>query len=523
MTIQELFALLFFAFSAVALLTGFPVAFSLGGVSLIFAGIGYSLGLFDPSFLGFYPERIFGIITNEVLVAIPLFVAMGVILERSKVAEELLYSMARLMGKIPGGLGISVTIVGALLAASTGIVGATVVAMGLVSLPLMLRNGYSKPLACGSIASAGTLGQIIPPSTVLILLGDALSPAYQQAQLKAGNFSPEPLSVGDLFAGGLLPGLMLAGLYIVLQLIVAIIWPKSSPPIQRADGDDGAPSWAGLLRALISPLLLIFAVLGSIIAGVATPTEAASVGAVGATFLAGMKCDPRWNRPIMLGLVALVALLILRGFVDLRVTLSDKSVGTWVAIAAACVLSLMTVGSLMISFAKLHAQKLLAPTFQSTVKITSMIFSIMIGAALFSLVFRGMGGDDIVHDFLTGLPGGLIAVTFVVLAVMFVLGFFLDIVEIIYIVVPLVAPVLFFMGAQPIWLGIMMCLILQTSFLTPPFGFSLFYLKGVAPPEIKTTDIYKGIAPFVGIQLLALVMIWIWPGIVTWLPNLMNN
>lgn len=519
---QDAFVLFFFVVSCLALLTGFPVAFSLGGIALAFAGLGYLVGMFDPSFLGFYPERIFGIITNEVLVAIPIFVAMGVILERSKVAEELLYSMARLMGRVPGGLGISVTIVGALLAASTGIVGATVVAMGLVSLPLMLRNGYSNSLACGTIASAGTLGQIIPPSTVLILLGDALSPAYQQAQLSSGNFSPEPLSVGDLFAGALLPGLMLAGLYIVYQLVVAILFPKSSPPVREEIGADPV-TVMDLLRALVAPMLLILSVLGSIIAGVATPTEAAAVGAVGATFLAGLKTGPSWNRLILAALAALVAVLILRGLVDLRITQSEKSALTWTAIIAAAVLSTITLTGLFAAFAKLHQMAVLAPAFRSTVRITSMIFSIMIGAALFSLVFRGLGGDDIVHEMLTGLPGGLLTVTLVVLGVMFILGFFIDIVEIIYIVVPLVAPVLFVMGAHPIWLGIMMSVILQTSFLTPPFGFSLFYLKGVAPPEVKTSHIYKGIIPFVGLQLLALVILWVWPGIITWLPSLLNG
>jgi TRAP-type mannitol/chloroaromatic compound transport system permease large subunit len=273
----------------------------------------------------------------------------------------------------------------------------------------------------------------------------------------------------------------------------------------------------------VAPMLLILSVLGSIIAGVATPTEAAAVGAVGATFLAGLKTGRSWNRLILAALAALVAVLILRGLVDLRITQSEKSALTWTAIIAAAVLSTITLTGLFAAFAKLHQMAVLAPAFRSTVRITSMIFSIMIGAALFSLVFRGLGGDDIVHEMLTGLPGGLLTVTLVVLGVMFILGFFIDIVEIIYIVVPLVAPVLFVMGAHPIWLGIMMSVILQTSFLTPPFGFSLFYLKGVAPPEVKTSHIYKGIIPFVGLQLLALVILWVWPGIITWLPSLLNG
>ncbi|WP_292894720.1 TRAP transporter large permease [Nitratireductor sp.] len=520
---QEIFLTIYFVASCLVLLTGFPVAFTLGGIALIFAGIGASIGLFNLSFLGYFPERLYGIITNDVLVAIPIFVAMGVILERSKVAEELLYSMARLFGRLPGGLGISVTIVGALLAASTGIVGATVVAMGLVSLPLMLRHRYSPRLASGSIAAAGTLGQIIPPSTVLILLGDALSPAYQQAQLKQGNFAPEPLSVGDLFAGALFPGLALAGLYIMWQIAVAIFAPQLCPPVREESVPAEKHPLREALRALVAPLVLIIAVLGSIIAGIATPTEAASVGAVGAIFLAGLRGGQTGNSLIVLAIVALVVALGLQAFFDLRVARSQIPLGDVVAIFLAAVSVVLVLTGLGVSFLKLHKAGVMASAFQSTVKITVMIFSIMIGAALFSLVFRGMGGDDIIHEALSGLPGGLTTAIVVVLGVMFLLGFFIDIVEIIYIVVPLVAPVLFVLGADPVWLGVMMGIVLQTSFLTPPFGYALFYLKGVAPASIRTTDIYRGVIPFVGVQILALILIWFLPQIALWLPAAMGR
>lgn len=449
-------ALFMFAAVFVLLLGGYPVAFTLAGTALGFAWIGQLSGAFDPVFLEALPNRLFGIMTNETLVAVPLFVFMGVMLERSRVAENLLETMAALFGKLRGGLGVSVTLVGMLLAASTGIVGATVVTMGLLSLPTMLRRGYDPRIAAGAICASGTLGQIIPPSIVLILLGDVLSAAYQEAQHSQGVYTGDTVSVGDLFAGALLPGLVLVVLYIVYLLITAARRPESMPPADdaAADGHRGVRA----LKAMLPPLTLIVAVLGSILAGYATPTEAASVGAIGAMLLAASQ---RQLSPA-----------ILRAVVE------------------------------------------------STTRVTSMVFLILIGAQFFSLVFRGFGGDELVESILTGLPGGAFGAMLVVMLVMFLLGFVLDFIEITFVVVPIVGPVLLAMGLDPVWLGIMIAINLQTSFLTPPFGFALFYLRGVAPDSITTMDIYRGVAPFIGIQLIMLGMLALWPALATWLPSL---
>ena len=437
-----------------ALLAGFPVAFTLAGVSLLFAGIGWLTGTFDPSFLEAYPNRLFGVMGNETLVAVPLFIFMGVMLERSRLAEALLESVAGLFGRKPGGLVIAVLLVGALLAASTGIVGATVVTMGLISLPTMLKNGYDPRLASGSICAAGTLGQIIPPSIVLVLLGDQLGNAYQQAQLKLGNYSPDSVSVGDLFAGALLPGLLLVGLYIGYALWSVWRHPERAPPLAE---DSQRPSGRELWLSVLPPLLLIVAVLGSILGGIATPTEAAAVGAVGATLFALMRRQLGWQR--------------------------------------------------------------LREVLQQTVRVNAMVFAILIGAALFSLVFRGFGGDQLVHEALTALPGGKAGALIAVMLMMFALGFILDFIEITFVVVPIVAPVLFMLGVDPVWLGVMMAINLQTSFLTPPFGFALFYLRGVAPPQLRTVDIYRGAVPFIAIQLGMLTLLALWPSLATWLPG----
>lgn len=440
-----------------ALMMGYPVAFTLAGVSLIFAGLGFAFGLFDPSFLHALPLRIYGTMDNDTLLAVPLFVFMGVMLERSRIAEDLLETMAELFGNLRGGLVISVMLVGALLAASTGIVGATVVTMGLISLPTMLKAGYSPRLACGTIASAGTLGQIIPPSVILVLLGDALGNAYQQAQLKMGVFAPKTVAVGDLFVGAILPGLLLVGMYLLYLIGVAFFSPASVGATvgQRTERRPGLPMRA--LKALLPPLLLVFAVLGSIISGVATPTEAAAVGAVGATVMALIKRQLSFKR--------------------------------------------------------------LGEVSEQTVLISAMVFMILIGASLFALVFRGFGGDDLVHEALHDLPGGVFGAVFAVMLVMFLLGFVLDFIEIVFVVVPLVAPVLLAMGVDPIWLAVMIAVNLQTSFLTPPFGFALFYLRGVAPPSIRTSEIYRGVAPFIVIQLIALGLLALFPGLATWLPE----
>lgn len=453
---MEWLALVLFALVFIALLTGFPVAFTLAGVSLIFALVANLFGAFDMAFLQSIPNRIFSIMSNTNLIAVPLFVFMGIMLEQSKIAEGLLQTMEEVMRGVKGGLGIAVIIVGALLAASTGIVGATVVTMGLLALPTMLKQGYCPRVASGTICASGTLGQIIPPSIVLILLGDVLSSSYQQAQLNQGIFSPDTLSVGDLFVGALLPGMLLVLSYIGYMIFKAYTQPDKIPSHQ---GEPVAPGLVvRVIKSLLPPLMLILLVLGSILGGYATPTEAASLGALGALVLAIV------NRK----------------------------------------LSLTTLKTVM----------------QNTLQVTSMIFLIFIGAAFFSLVFRGLGGDDLITDLLTDLPGGVFTAMLIVMALMFILGFFLDFIEITYVVVPVVAPILLMMGVDPIWLGIMIAINLQTAFLTPPFGFALFYLRGVAPPELKTTDIYKGTIPFILIQLSMLVVLAIWPEIVTWLPSI---
>ena len=452
---EGVMALGLFLAAAVSLLAGFPVAFTLAGVALIFALLGIATGSFDPAFLHAFPSRLYGIMSNETLIAVPVFVFMGVMLERSKLADQLLQALAQLMHRIPGGLGLAVMLVGTLMAASTGIVGATVVTMGLLSLPTMLKHKYDPSIATGSICAAGTLGQIIPPSIVLILLADVLSNAYQQAQLRMGIFSPETISVGELFAGALLPGLMLVGLYMIYLVVVAYFKPSSMPKVEQIPGAD--VSLLTILKLLAGPLLLIVAVLGSILMGLATPTEAAAVGATGAMLLA----------------------------------LQQR---------------------------QLNILTLRAVVYQSA-KISAMVFMILIGASLFSLVFRGYGGDEYVQSLLSSLPGGELGALLVVMLVLFLLGFILDFIEITYVVIPIVGPVLLAMGIDPIWLGVMIALNLQTSFLTPPFGFSLFYLRGVAPPEIATSAIYKGVMPFIAIQLLMLGLLSLWPELATWLPG----
>ncbi|RMF11285.1 MAG: TRAP transporter large permease subunit [Alphaproteobacteria bacterium] len=521
MVVQEALDMLMFATACGLLLSGFPVAFTLAGTALIFAGIGHALGVFDISFLGAFPQRIFGNMTNEVLMAVPLFVFMGVMLERSRVAEELLDSMGKLFGNLRGGLGISVSIVGALMAASTGIVGATVVTMGLLALPTMIRRGYDPALAAGSISAAGTLGQIIPPSIVLVLLGDVLSSAYQDAQRQLGNWTAEPLSVGDLFAGALLPGLGLVLLYILYQIAVAIFRPDAAPAIPRDEIGSDEERRAALrhaLHAVVPPVVLIVAVLGSIMAGIATPTEAAGVGAMGATLLAGLRLDEARPAPIVAGGAALVLILILTSLFDLRLGRETIALTERLAIGAASLACVVLIWGIVVSLRRTFAAGILTAVSRSTLEITAMVFVILIGAAMFSLVFRGLGGDDAVHELLSGLPGGAIGAIFVVMLVMFVLGFFLDFIEITFVVVPIVAPALFFLGVDPVWLGVMMAINLQTSFLTPPFGFALFYLRGVAPESITTRQIYKGALPFVGIQVAALLILALFPAIATWLP-----
>ncbi len=516
---KEVLSLLMIVGLCSFVLLGYPVSFTLAGTALVFALAGMAVGVFDPDFLGVLPHRIYGVMTNEVLIAIPLFIFMGVMLERSKVAEELLDTMGQLFGRLRGGLGISVSVVGAMLAASTGIVGATVITMGLISLPTMLRRGYDPRLACGSIAAAGTLGQIIPPSIVLVVLGDQISNAHQEAQRTLGNFSPEPVSVGDLFAGALIPGLALVGLYIFYQIITAFINPKSSPAIPRDESMQTGNMVGRVMHALVAPLVLIVSVLGSILVGIATPTEAAGVGAIGATLLAGHRLAEGKPIPVYTAALCLIGVIILTSFVDMRVTRTNITLTENVASVVALLMCLGIIWGLLVALWRVFRIDTLQQVMRTTARLSTMIFAIIIAAQLFSLVFRGLGGDDMVHKFLTGLPGGVVGAMIVVMALLFVLGFFLDTIEILFVVVPIVGPVLLQFGLDPVWLGIMIAINLQTSFLTPPLGYALFYLRSVAPPEVTTMQIYRGVIPFVILQLMMLVILTYFPEMATWLPK----
>ena len=530
----EVLCLLMFLFTCASLLAGFPVAFTLAGASFLFALLASAFGVFDFSFLSAFPQRIFSVMTNEVLVAVPLFILMGVTLERSKVAEELLDNMGRLFGRLPGGLGYSVCVVGALMAASTGIAGATVVTMGLISLPVMLRRGYDPAISCGTIAASGTLGQIIPPSIILVLLGDQLAVAFQEAQYKLGNFAPDTVSVNELFAGALLPGLLLVGLYIVYLALRAAMNPQVSPPMPAGElPEDRGAFRMRLLGSLIAPVLLIVAVLGSILGGIASPTEAAGVGAIGALMLSGHRLDEARGGWIVAGGGCLAGLLVLTALFDLRAQRDDLTTADWIPIIAAAVLACGLAIGIAVAAARTLAARgedgspILSGVVRTAMGITSMVFIILIGASMFSLVFRGLGGDVIIEEFLKSLPGGTAAAILLVMAVMFLLGFFLDFLEIVFIVVPIVAPILLQLEIapgetlSPVWLGIMMAINLQTSFLTPPFGFALFYIRGVAPDSVATPQIYRGIVPFVAIQLALLAVLWFFPGLATWLPDLL--
>jgi len=436
------------------------VALTLAGVSLLFAGIGEIAGVFDPAFISLIPNRIYGILVNQNLFAVPLFVFMGSMLEKSRIAEDLLKNMEVVFRGLPGGLGISVILVGMLLAASTGIVGATVVTMGILSLPSMLRAGYQPALACGTLCATGTLGQIIPPSICLVLLGEVISNAYQQSQLNAGVFAPDFVSIGDLFAGAIIPGLLLVIAYGLYVFVVAMVKPELAPGAET-DGAQESDLLTALLKGLFPPVILMVAVLGSILMGIATPTEAASVGALGAMALAGSR------RMLNLSVVHEVAI--------------------------------------------------------ETTRITSMVYLILVGATIFSSIFRGFGGEELIEELFAIMPGGVVGATLVVMLVIFLLGFILDFIEITFMAVPLVGPVLLGMGLDPVWLGVMIAINLQTSFLTPPFGFSLFYLRSVAPAEVATGDIYRGVIPFVILQLLLLILLAFQPGLATWLPSVLNQ
>ncbi len=525
MSLSDWLAILMFAGACASLMKGYSVAFTLGGVALIFAAIGVVTGSFDSSYLLSLPGRVYPLITREILLAVPLFVFMGVMLEKSKIAEDLLGAMADLFGSVRGGLGISVVLVGALLAASTGIVGATVVTMGLLSLPTMLKRGYAPSLASGSIAASGTLGQIIPPSIVLVILGDQLSNAYQEAQRAFGLKGDGVVSVGDLFAGALLPGLLLVFLYAVYIAGVAIFRPQMAPAQGRDKNVHISLFLRRTLKAMLPPMLLIIAVLGSILSGYATPTRGAALGALGAVFLAGYKLAPAGSqvrRLIIVATLSLVALVMIDlSGVDMRFDQESwtgiERLATGFGLLCAALAAIGTLSALFY----LTKHKQVSEVARTTMHITSMVFVILIGATLFSLIFRGFHGDDLVGRALAAAPGGAVGALVLVMFVMFVLGFFLDFIEITFVIVPLVAPPLMAMGMNPVWLGILMALNLQTSFLTPPFGFALFYLRGVAPPEVTTTALYKGIIPFILIQIFVILIVAFFPQIATTLPALL--
>ena len=450
----EILAILFVLFTFLFLLSGIPVAFILSGSALIFAFIGIYFEVFDSSFLLAIPSRIYGIMINQNLIAVPLFIFMGLILEKTKIAEQLLLAMNMLYRNTNGGFAISVVLVGAVMGASTGIVGASVVTLGLLSLPIMLKNKYPADLSCGVICASGTLGQIIPPSLVLILLADVLSSAYQQAQLNSGIFSPETVTISDLFAASIIPGLLLPMMYIIY--IKFLNFEKLDEKNKINDFDNNQ-----FLVAFIPPLLLIFIVLGSIIFGVATPSEAAALGSVGALIISAMQS---------------------------RLTLD-----------------------------------IIRKSAIGTIELTSMVFAILIGATFFSLVFRGLEGEELIQTLLVHGPENDYLSLIITLGIMFLLGFILDFIEIIFIIIPLFGPVLFSFGFDPIWVGILIAMVLQTSFLTPPFGFSLFYLRGVAPKTIETSEIYKGVLPFIIIQVIAILLIFIFPQLTSFIPELISN
>jgi TRAP-type mannitol/chloroaromatic compound transport system permease large subunit len=490
-----------------ALMLGYPIAFTLPGVAFFFAIVGWAFGAFDLTYFEALPLRYWGIVTNEVLIAVPLFVFMGVMLERSRLAETLLTTMGELFGPLPGGLGISTIVV------------ATVVTMGLISLPAMLNAGYDKRLASGLICASGTLCQLIPPSTILVFLAVILQSAYSQAQMAKGNFTPVTLSVGDLFAGAFIPGIVLSGLYIIWVVSNAILKPGSAPALKMTS--EGKRDFGGrVVVALLPPLMLIVAVLGSILAGVATPTEAASVGAIGAALLTLVKLLAEYfakrlpteavQRALFrfwLAFFAItVALAVFTGALGV-LTLAVGSLLAGIAVAA------------VIPEVRRQFFGIVDQVSRSTVTITAMVFVIFMGASVFSVVFTRLGGAQLVHDSLSSMPGGAAGALFVVMLVMFVLGCFLDPFEIIFVVVPVVGPVLFKMDVNPIWFAVLIGVNLQTSYLTPPFGFSLFFLKGVAPPEVTTGDIYRGIIPYVAIQVVCLGMVWVYPALATWLPK----
>lgn len=502
-----------------AILAGIPVAFALLGVPFAVALIGAAAGVFDMAFIAAFASRVFGLLVNPVLVSVPLFVLMGALLERSDIARRMTLTAAALFGDLRGGMACAVIVVGALLAASTGVIAATIFMLGLIALPAMLRADYSKRLSAGVICAAGSLGQIIPPSILLILLADQISAAYQSGRRAAGEWAAEPVSVGDIFAGALLPGLLLVGLYLVYVFAVAVVKPAHCPPVRarQIDGIDARLDFATVLRALVAPLLLIALVLGSILGGIATPTESAALGAVGALVLVATN---RANNPRPLRVLYLAAMLAAVLLLAMRANgyLPPGDAVNFPAVLAGAAATVLFAGVLTAAWREARHGDLL-PAAKGAAVMVAAILMIVIGAFMLSLVFRGLGGEEAVAELLAAMPGGDAGALLAVMATVFVLGFILEYVEIIFIVVPIACPPLFMAGVDPVWLAVLISLNLQMSFLTPPFGYALFYLRSVADRRLATRDIYRAVIPFIAIQLIALALVAAFPALATWLPD----
>ncbi len=507
MTLPEIFLILLGLGLAAGILSGIPAMLAIAGVPVVVAVIGSFVGAFDLGFLNFFPARVYGIMSNPLLMAVPLFVLMGVLLEKSRVSERMLQVLGQMLGGSARGMAVAVLLFSAVIAASTGIVGATVVMLVLMSLPAMRQAGVPKPLAAGLICAGGTLGQIIPPSIVLVLLGDQIGNTYLEAQQRAGNFAPDAVSVGDLFAGALLPGLMLVGLYAVYAFAVLTVAGRGAPVAVAT----ARPPLGVILNSFAPPLLMILAVLGSILAGVATTTEAAGLGAVGALMLAGYHHPGRGRWIVGLGAAAVLVLLLVR-------LLADGRAGPGMTLLAAGLVGLLLMG-LAVAVIRLLAAGVLAQAADETLRITGMVFGIVVAASMLALVFRGFGGDVVVGHLMENMPGGQWGALLIVLGMVFLLGFLLEAIEIIYIVVPLLGPPILGGDISPVWFGVLLAMNLQTSFLTPPFGFALFYFRSVAPREITTRDTYIGVVPFVVLQLVGLAMLMAFPALATWLPG----
>ena len=527
MSIESLWLTLLIISLLVAIMSGMPVMLAISGIPILIALCAAGFGHFDLSFFGAFPQRIFGIMDNTLLIAIPLFIMMGVLLERSNVAEKMLLIMARFFGNSPSGLAYSVLIVSTLIAASTGIIGATIVMLGLISLPAMLKSGLSPKLSAGLICASGTLGQIIPPSIVLILLGDQISNAYIEAQQNIGNFAPDPVSVGDLFAGAIIPGLLLVLLYAAYVFIhEKFLGTKTTIAQGLAADKHKRVTLNEVCSVFLPPILLIISVLGAILAGVATPTEAAAVGVAGTLLIAAInspEATVNLKRLVLCGVFSAFGLIALVSFDLAKIDLSSINQTLTLGFVGAVMMSLILAAAIIFSAYRLFLAQVLSQSMRQTISVSGMVFAIIIAASMLSLVFRGFGGDELVAQLLEKLPGDKWGALLAVMLVIFLLGFILEFVEILFIVIPLVGPVILAMDFNPVWIAIMIALNLQTSFLTPPFGFALFYFRSVAPASLKTIDIYKSVIPFVFIQILAMGILVAYPSLVTWLPELLNG